>query len=182
MLFRLAAVAAVVLLSSASAFADTGDAKLQLFKDIQKQVNRYAYFTIFDDVEIGIEDDGVVFLTGNVTNTFKKGDIAKRVAKVDGVTHINNAIDVLPVSRFDNEVRYRVARAIYSRGGFQHYSRHNPPVHIVVENRHVTLTGVVDSEVDRVLAESLAWQFGTRTVTNELRTTGEAKAELELLN
>ena len=46
----------------------------------------------------------------------------------------------------------------------------------------MTLKGVVDSELDRVLAESLAWQFGTRTVTNELRTTGEAKAELELLN
>ena len=116
MLFRVAAVAAVVLLSSASAFADTGDAKLQLFKDIQKQVNRYVYFTIFDDVEIGIEDDGVVFLSGSVTNTFKKSDIMKRVEKVEGVTRVDNAIDVLPVSRFDSEVRYRVARAIYGNG------------------------------------------------------------------
>jgi len=182
MLFRVAAVAAVVMLSSASAFADTGDAKLQLFKDIQKQVNRYVYFTIFDDVEIGIEDGGVVALSGSVTHSYKKREIVKRIARVDGVTRVDTTIDVLPVSRLDSEVRYRVARAIYGNAGFQHYSRRNAPVHIVVENSHVTLKGVVNNEVDKLLAASLAWQFGTRTVTNDLRTTHEAKAELELLN
>ena len=182
MLFRLAAVAAVVMLSSVSSFADTGDAKLQLFKDIQTQVNRFVYFTIFDDIDIGIEDGGVVALSGSVTSSFKKREILKRIARVDGVTHVDNTIDVLPVSRMDSEVRYRVARAIYGNGGFSHYSRRNAPVHIVVENRHVTLKGVVNNEVDKALAASLAWQFGTRTVTNDLLTTHEAKAELELLN
>ena len=72
MLFRVAAVAAVVLLGSVSAFAETGEDNLQLFKEIQKQVNRYAYFTIFDNVEASIEDDGVVILSGSVTMPFRR--------------------------------------------------------------------------------------------------------------
>ena len=182
MLFRVAAVAAVVLVSSASAFADAGDDKLQLFKDIQAQVYRYTYFTIFDNVEAAIDDDGVVLLSGSVTRSFKKKDIVKRVAQVDGVTRVDDAIDVLPVLRSDSQVRYRVARAIYGNFGLQHYSRRYPPVHIVVDRGDVTLKGVVNNEVDKALAGSLAWQFGTQTVTNELQTVGEAKAELELLD
>ena len=35
------------------------DTNLQVFKDVQEQVNRSAYFTIFDNVEAAIQDDGV---------------------------------------------------------------------------------------------------------------------------
>ena len=181
MLFRVAVVTAVVLLGSATAFAATGEANLQVLEDIQKQVNRYAHFTIFDNVEVAIEDDGVVLLSGSVTMPFKKKEIAKRVARVDGVVHVEDAINVLPVSQFDNQLRYRVARAIYGNSGFRHYSRLYPPVHIVVNRRHVTLEGVVNNELDKALARSLAWQFGALSVTNELQTIAEAEAELELL-
>ena len=180
MLFRLAAVVAVVLLGSSSAFAATGEDNLQIMKEIQKQVNRYAYFTIFDDVEATIEN-GVVMLSGNVMMPFKKKEIVKRVARVDGVTHVEDAIGVLRVSRYDNQLRYRVARAIYGHFAFQHYSRLRPPVHIVVDRGHVTLTGVVNSGLDKTLAHSLARQFGAFSVTNELQTVDEAEAELELL-
>ena len=86
MLFRTAAVAAVVFLMSASVLADTGDTNLRIFKETQEQVNRYAYFTIFDNVEAEIQDDGVVILSGSVTNPFKKRELVERVARVDGVT------------------------------------------------------------------------------------------------
>jgi osmotically-inducible protein OsmY len=55
----------------------------------------------------------------------------------------------------------------------------NPSIHIVVENGRVTLTGVVQSNVDRVLARSLAAQFGAFSVTNELKTDAEVQATLE---
>ena len=183
MLFRVAAVIAVVTLGSASAFAEPESKSLQVFRDIENQVNRSRYFTIFDDVEVAIDQEGIVMLTGSVTMPFKKNEIAKLVGRVDGVTEVRSAIEVLPVSGFDDDLRYRVARAIYGHSMFQHYgARLSPPIHIVVDGGHVTLTGVVDSEVDRALARSLAWQFGAFSVTNELRTNDEAKADLELLN
>ena len=52
----------------------------------------------------------------------------------------------------------------------------NPPIHIIVERGHVTLTGVVNSNVDRMLARSLAIGFGELSVTNDLRTDAEMRS------
>jgi len=52
----------------------------------------------------------------------------------------------------------------------------DPPIHILVERGHVTLTGVVNSNVDRMLARSLATGLGGLSVTNALRTDQEVAA------
>ena len=151
----------------------------ELFKDVQEQVLSYAQFTIFDDVGADI-DNGVVTLVGRVTMPFKRSDIARRVSRVKGVTRVENRIGVLPVSPFDDDLRYAIARAIYGSSAFWPYaSMSNPPIHIVVERGRVTLTGVVASEVDRMLARSLASSFGAFSVTSELKTDAEMKALLD---
>jgi osmotically-inducible protein OsmY len=55
----------------------------------------------------------------------------------------------------------------------------NPPIHIVVNRGRVTLVGTVNSNVERMLARSLATGFGAFEVKNELRTDAEVEAELE---
>jgi hyperosmotically inducible protein len=155
---------------------------LQVFNDVSKQVQRYAYFTIFDDVSASI-DGGVVTLTGRVTMPFKRQEIEKRVARVEGVTSVANQIRVLPVSTFDDGLRYRIARAIYGNPSFWHYaSMSNPPIHIIVERGRVTLTGVVQDEVERMQVRSLAAGFNAFSVTSELKTEAEARAALEKVN
>ena len=57
----------------------------------------------------------------------------------------------------------------------------NPPIHIVVENGRVTLAGVVQNNVERMLARSLATTFGAFSVKNELKTDAEMKELLEKL-
>ena len=109
-------------------------------------------------------------LTGRVTMPFKRNDIAARVAKIDGVSDLVNGIEVLPVSIEDSRLRMRVAQAIYGNSSFWHYaSMVNPPIHIVVERSRVTLTGCVNSEVERMLAYALAQVDGSLSVANELR-------------
>jgi osmotically-inducible protein OsmY len=145
----------------------------QVAKDIAKTVQRYTQFTIFDDVSANVKD-GAVTLIGKVTMPYKREDIEKRIAKVDGVRSVNDQISVLPVSRFDDELRYRIARSIYNNSNFWNYAvMPNPPIHIVVEHGRATLTGVVQSNVDRMLARSLATQFGALSVTNALKTDAE---------
>jgi hyperosmotically inducible periplasmic protein len=152
---------------------------LQIFRDISDQVNRYSQFTIFDNVEASVTQ-GHVVLEGWVTMPYKKNDIERRVRKVEGVTTIDNKIDVLPVSQFDDELRFRIARAIYGNSSFWNYAAMaNPPIHIVVNRGRVTLTGVVQSNVERMLARSLATGFGSFEVKNNLKTDEEVKAELE---
>ena len=181
MLFRVAVVVAVLMLTAASALADAGRTNLEMFQAIQKEIYRYAYFTMFDDVKVTIEDDGVVRLTGSVTEPYKKNEIGRRVARAEGVTAVENTIEVLPLSRVDDLLRFRVAHAIYDHPWFQHYSKASAPIHIVVERGNVTLTGV-DTERGKTLAPWLARQFGVFSVTSELRTTAEARAELERLD
>src|SRR6266550_2229984 len=111
---KLITIAAGLLLFTSAAIADTAQRKdLQVFNDVAKAVNRYTQFTIFDNVEIVVKD-GTVTLTGDVTMPYKRDDIEKRVAKVDGVNQVHNQIKVLPVSTSDDQLRYRIARAIYN--------------------------------------------------------------------
>ena len=181
MFARLIAAAAVVLAMSAPAFAaDSGN--LQLFRDVSRQVLRYPHFTVFDNIQADV-NEGVVTLTGKVTMPYKSTDIEKQVAKLAGVTQVVNRIEVLPVSQFDDELRFRIARAIYGNATFWGYgSRVNPPIHVIVEHGRVTLEGVVNNNVDRMIARSIASSFNSfGPVKNELKTDAEAKAELEQL-
>ena len=171
---------AAAMLSAQLASADTTDRKdLQVFNDVARSVNRYAHFTIFDDVNANVKD-GVVTMTGRVTMPYKRDDLVKRVADVDGVREVRDNIEVLPVSQSDDRLRYQIARAIYSNPNFWNYAiGPNPSIHIIVEHGHVTLTGVVNSEVDRMLARSLVNQFGVMSVKNDLKTDAEMREALE---
>src|SRR5688572_7658885 len=106
-------------LAAGTAFAAGPDDRVM--ENVVKQVNRYVYFTIFDDISASV-DNGVVTLGGKVTMPFKRTDIEKRVAKIDGVREVQNRIEVLPVSQFDDDLRYQIARAIYNNPSFWQYA------------------------------------------------------------
>ena len=175
-------VATVIVLIAMGAPAWAADREdLQIFQDVSRQVLRYPQFTIFDSINANVED-GVVTLTGKVTMPYKRDDIATRVGRIDGVRGVRNDITVLPVSPWDDELRFRIARAIYGNSNFWTYgAMANPPIHVVVENGRVTLEGVVNSNVDRMVARSIASSCGAFSVTNNLRTDAEVTAVLERL-
>ena len=163
------------------AFAQTPERKdLQVFNDIADQVNRYTQLTVFDSISASVED-GRVVLTGWVTMPYKRDDLERRVRKVESVTTVDNKIGVLPVSQFDDELRFRIARAIYGNSSFWQYaSMANPPIRVIVNRGKVTLEGVVQSNVERMLARSLASGFGDFGVKNELKTDAEVREAMEV--
>lgn len=170
----------VSLLSLGPAFAQTPERKdLQVFNDIADQVDRYTQLTIFDSISASVTD-GKVVLSGWVTMPYKRDDLEKRVRKVESVTAVDNQIGVLPVSHFDDELRFRIARAIYSHSSFWQYAAmSNPPIRIVVNQGRVSLEGVVQSNVERMLARSLASGFGAFDVKNALKTDAEVRESME---
>ena len=172
----------VSLLALNSAYANSQQPErkdLQVFNDIADQVNRYTQITIFDSISASV-DDGRVVLSGWVTMPYKRDDIEKRVRKVESVTAVDNKIGVLPVSHFDDELRFRIARAIYGHSLFWQYAAMaNPPIRIVVNRGRVSLEGVVQSNVERMLARSLASGFGAFDVKNDLKTDAEVRESLE---
>lgn len=180
MLNRICAVALVLFaLANTSWAADTEN--LQLFRQVQRQVLSYPHFTIFDNVGAQV-DAGTVVLTGKVTMPYKLHDIERRVRRVTGVSQVHNRIEVLPVSQFDDDLRLRIARAIYTNQAFRPFaSMVNPPIHIIVERGRVTLEGVVISDVDRMVARSIAGSFLSFEITNNLKTEREVRTDLEKL-
>jgi hyperosmotically inducible protein len=165
-------IAACALLAAVPAAAqDRHDARLARL--ITDEIRHYGRLTIFDDVN-GQVENGIVTLTGRVTMPYKKNDLEKRVQKIDGVRELRSDVRVLPASITDDELRYRIARAIYGNPSFWNYAAMaNPPIHIIVEHGRVTLTGVVNSNGERMLARSLATGNGELSVSNELRTDTE---------
>jgi hyperosmotically inducible periplasmic protein len=168
---------AVVLCVAAPAAAAQDRSDAQILREISESVNRYTQLTIFDALEAGVAD-GHVALTGWVTMPYKKTDLETRVRSIAGVTSLDNRIEVLPVSQLDDELRFRIARAIYGHSAFWNYAAMaNPPIHIIVNGGRVTLHGVVQSNVERQLARSLATGFGSFEVKNELKTGEELRTK-----
>ena len=169
----------ITLFTTASASAQDSRKDLQVFNDVANQVNRYTQLTIFDSISASV-DEGRVVLTGWVTMPYKRDDIERRVRKIDGLAAVDNQIEVLPVSPFDDELRFKVARAIYGNSLFWGYaSMANPPIRVVVNRGHVTLEGVVQSNVERMLARSLASGLGAFDVKNALKTDAEVRESME---
>ena len=124
----------------------------------------------FDDIDL-LVDEGNVILTGKVTMPYKADAFVDLASRINGAQQVTNRIQTLPVSTFDDQLRYRIARQIYGDPLFWNLGLQvDPPLHIVVENGHVTLTGVVNSEVERRVAETIARStFGVFSVDNKLR-------------
>lgn len=173
----------VLALSGSARAEDIVERKdFQVFQSVARQVQQYVNFTVFDSVNASVQD-GVVTLTGKVTMPFKVQDLTRRVSRVEGVRKVDNQIQVLPVSRFDDELRLRIARAIYGNPSFWHYaSMANPPIHIVVDQGRVRLEGTVNNNVERMLAQSLTIGFGAFSVENGLKTDAEVQAQLETID
>lgn len=161
------AAAALIVLIGLTAHAQSADPALAA--RAADAIRLYAHFSIFDDVSVEAKD-GVVTLTGCVTMPYKRDEIAARVSRVDGVRAVTNDIHVLPASPVDARLRTRIADAIYGHPSFWRYAAMtHPPIHIIVANSRVTLTGVVSTDVDRTLAFTLAHVPGALDVTNRLR-------------
>ena len=168
-------LAAVLLLGNGTASAQRSDSSdIRIGTEIAAALNRSDRYTIFDDVTASVRD-GFVTLTGKVTDRLKATDIERQVLRIVGVKGVKNQIEALPVSRFDDQIRNDVYRAIYGHQTFLEYGMlEKPPIHIIVEAGHVTLTGTVHSDADRTLAQSLAMRVNAQSVTNRLKTSGGA--------
>ena len=165
--------------AAAPAWAQVERRDADILQDVSSAVLGYPQFTIFDDVTAAA-DRGFVTLFGRVTMGHKRTDIGRRVARVRGVKEVENRIEVLPNSPFDERLRNSVARAIYGHSAFWHYaSMTNPPIHIIVENGRIILTGVVANEVERMLARTIAASSSAFSVTSDLKTDQEMKLILE---
>lgn len=124
----------------------------------------YPRYSIFDNINVRVVN-GNVELLGQVSQPYKKSDLQRIMQRIPGVTGVTNELHVLPLSSNDDRLRLQVARAIYrdpvlSRNGLGAL----PSIHIIVDNGHVTLEGVVTTDMEKnvagIRANSAGLSFG----------------------
>lgn len=152
-------------------------------KDLSERVRHelvtLPWLGVFDHLTFQIEGDKVI-LAGQANRPTLRSDAERVVQRVAGVAAVSNQIEVLPLSPFDDQLRFATLRSIYSFPALQRYGLGViPGIHILVKNGNVTLAGAVSSPVDAQLAYLRAMQVpGVFSVSNRLTVEGAPQRAL----
>ena len=143
--------------------------------DIGEQVRHelvmLPWYSVFDNLEYSVDGD-VVTLSGQVTRPTLKRDAEAALKRIERVSKVVNNIEVLPVSSADNWIRWAAYRTLYNANSpLARYGAGTvPQIHILVKNGNITLTGVVERESHKTLANLLIRSVpGVFSVTNLLQ-------------
>jgi len=124
-----------------------------LTREVNHELVLLPWLSLFDNLEYKVQGSEVT-LMGQVVNPVTKDDAEKAVKGIEGVTKVNDNIEVLPLSPMDDQIRRAEYRSIYGEAQLQRYAMGTlPPIHIIVKGGHVTLKGFVDNPTDKGLAE-----------------------------
>jgi len=145
------------------------DAQLEQKLATKLRYVRVGYDNTFDYFALGVKD-GVVTVEGQDRTGVGRDEALFEIANMPGVKDVVNNISVEPVSQFDDGLRLRALRVIYSDSVLSKYATDPArPIRIIVANGHVTLYGSVDSKMDKEVAGIRANQlFGAFSVQNNL--------------
>jgi len=141
-----------------------------LVKEVRHELVMLPYYGVFDNLSYRV-DGSKVTLFGQVREPKLKSDAEKAVKNIEGVSAVDNQIEVMPLSPSDDQIRLAAYRAIYSQAPLQRYQMGAvPPIHVIVKNGDITLEGVVATEMDKNVAGIAAKGVsGAHKVTNNLR-------------
>ena len=149
----------------------------EITKSVQHELLSYPYYGVFDDLSFKVQN-GQVSLYGEVTQPIKKSDVHNIIARLPGVEGVSDNIQVLPLSNNDNLLRRQIAASIYRYPSLSRYGMGtHPSIHIIVDNGHVTLTGVVDTQADKntagIRASGAGLSFGS--IVNNLQVVSSSR-------
>jgi hyperosmotically inducible protein len=137
---------------------------------VRKELITLPFLTIFDNLNYRVDGE-TVYISGQTIRPVLKSDAGNRLRSIEGITKVVNEIEVLPLSPFDDRLRLVLARSIYGQPALNRYALGaNPSIRIIVKNGNVTLEGVVDREMDKIIAGMRAnGVANVFQVTNNLR-------------
>jgi hyperosmotically inducible periplasmic protein len=140
--------------------------------------DRVGYGIAFNALGLNVQN-GVVTVNGDVRDYPARDSALSIIETTPGVKDVVDNINVLPTSPMDDDIRLRVARAIYGNEVLSRYANDPAkPIRIIVDNGHVTLYGVVDSQADKQIAEMQARSVpNVFSVDNKLVVAGQGSGK-----
>ena len=152
----------------------------RIVQQVQKKLGGLTNYSVFDWLTFGVHGKTLV-LKGYASRPSLKDDAGRAVKDIQGIANVENEIQVLPLSNFDDRIRAQVYNRLYTQPALRKYNANqgslaramgpggrsfgmmaggitqNPPIgyhaiHIIVNNGHVTLYGVVLNTMDSNIA------------------------------
>ena len=147
----------------------------RIIKEVHHELVMLPFYGVFDNLLYNVSPDGTVTLLGEASRPTLKSDAERVVSNIEGVEWVDNQIKVLPLSPNDDRIRRATYRKIYGNSALSQYQlRAVPPIHIIVENGHVILEGVVARQMEKQVAGMQANSVsGVFSVENNLRVESE---------
>ena len=188
-------IAAIALLTTGIAFSQNDPKAIRLNKEVRHELAMLPDNGVFDNLEFQVEG-GTVTVYGQASRPTLKSDAGRSLKKIEGITRVQNEIEILPLSPNDDRIRAAVYARLYRTPALQKYTSNrygrifrgrlsrrmgitnDPPIgyhaiHIIVKNGHVVLEGAVAGQGDRNIANIQANAVsGVFSVTNNLRVDG----------
>jgi osmotically-inducible protein OsmY len=116
------------------------------------EYDRVFYGNAFNAISISVQN-GVVTLGGHALSNNSRNSALDLVSYYPGVKDVVDVMQVDPASPFDDRIRMQVYRAVYSYPSLSRYAIDPAkPIRISVQNGHVELYGMVDSQADKDIA------------------------------
>ena len=172
---------------------------MRVVKEVRNRLLSLTDYDVFDSLRFSLQGRTVI-LQGYASRPVLKSEAEKTVKGIEGVESVDNEIQVLPASPMDDRIRMQVYRRIYGQPAMRKYTSgpayegegpsvamaaggitQDPPmgyhaIHIIVNNGHVILTGVVDSQGDADIATMQAnLTPDVFSVENDLQVAGNPK-------
>jgi hyperosmotically inducible protein len=148
----------------------------QLEQKLAKKLRyvRVGYDNTFDYFALGVKN-GVVTLEGQDRTGLGRDEALADIVNTPGVKDVIENVSLEPVSQFDDGLRFRAMRVIYTDSVLSKYAMDPArPIRIIVDNGHLTLYGSVDTKMDKEIAGIRANQlFGAFSVDNKLQIEGK---------
>ena len=131
---------------------------------VSRAIKRNPYL---DKLKIDVDvQNGVVYLTGDVNNSYEKDVAAKMASSVKGVTAVQNDITFREPeveTKDDSEIKANIKKQL-----FWNPITNSQKIHIKVKDGNALLTGFVDTRLEKFEAGIEAIQGGASEVDNEL--------------
>jgi osmotically-inducible protein OsmY len=135
--------------------------------------------TAFNAITIAVQN-GAVTLGGHAYGYVDRDSAVALVSTYPGVKEVVNEIEVDPTSILDDQIRLRVARAVYGYPSLNKYAIDpGKPIRISVQNGNVSLYGMVDSQADKetanIRANGVSGVFSVKNYLQVANQQGESK-------
>jgi len=159
---------------------EISDRNLQAHLADRLAYDREGFGNMFNAVGVRV-DQGVATLDGHARTYVDRASALALVSTTPGVREVVDLIEVDPVSPMDDEIRIKVARAVYGDSSLRKYMIDPAkPIRISVQRGNVSLYGSVNNRMDAQIALVRANGIpGVFSVNSYLRVAGETAALAE---